>query len=683
MMVELKKKILAVGMALTALVGIGINAPGTGSLTAQENSPVKAQPQVVLSAPEVHAPAPVSSSPAQQVEISPASTTTYNAPVRYDNSMYPAENQKVVDKWYSLGASNGILGEPISYLTCSQGGDYCYEEFMGGDIYTMRASNTAFVLLRTSESNLWNQRNPNSVRFTSISKDFSPALGWPAGNSVCNGDICNQQFTNSWVYSSKSNGAGQILMKADPATGLYQAMGAHNGPLGYPVTNNTGSGAGLIQKFQNGNIYTLAGKTQVILKSSFVFNKYASMGGETGILGYPMGAVTGQYQKFQNGAIYSVPAGVISVEGSIYSAYKSLGAEAGTLGLPTGAKVVSGSNSYQSFVNGKVYSSSTGTQVFLKGKTITDKYNALGAETGTLGYPVGNETCMTDGCYQKFETGLIAVSPAGSVFTVVGSVYSVYNDAGNATGYLGLPLGDATIINGQTLQRFKGGTVAGDASFIRAYENSECDTLSNGKSKYSANNANRVTFAVAESYGTYQATVLNCKKVAGVYLMDWKTYGTVGQNGFKAPGVPSGPTRFEYSPTGSYSITEAFGLSNPGTALPYKTLNPNSRWGGNPNSGYYNQYVEYSNSAMGYDEDMWYLATRPQHDYQQGAVINYNRLPDSQIVQDAGFAIFLHENPVPTAGCVAIDHESMVRWLQTAQPGDRIIMGVRADLFNS
>jgi L,D-peptidoglycan transpeptidase YkuD (ErfK/YbiS/YcfS/YnhG family) len=62
-------------------------------------------------------------------------------------------------------------------------------------------------------------------------------------------------------------------------------------------------------------------------------------------------------------------------------------------------------------------------------------------------------------------------------------------------------------------------------------------------------------------------------------------------------------------------------------------------------------------------------------------VINYNRPPDSSIVQGNGFAIFLHANKKPTAGCIALHEHEVARYMRTARPGDRIIMGVRADLF--
>ena len=55
---------------------------------------------------------------------------------------------------------------------------------------------------------------------------------------------------------------------------------------------------------------------------------------------------------------------------------------------------------------------------------------------------------------------------------------------------------------------------------------------------------------------------------------------------------------------------------------------------------------------------------RPRY-YRQGVVINYNR---PNIVQDAGFAIFLHMNKVPTAGCISLDDWAVVDYIRKSTP---------------
>ncbi|OUM41279.1 hypothetical protein B8W73_11955 [Arthrobacter agilis] len=206
-----------------------------------------------------------------------------------------------------------------------------------------------------------------------------------------------------------------------------------------------------------------------------------------------------------------------------------------------------------------------------------------------------------------------------------------------------------------------------------------CSRLSSGQSKYSGFSANRVTFATTTDRGQTRALVTTCVRAGNSYQQEWQSAGYVGRSGFKAPGVPSGHTQYEFSPTGSYSVTEGFGLWNPGTRLRFQVLNRNSRWGGRPNSNY-NRYFE-SSSDIWPDENMWSFATRPTGDYRQGVVINYNRPPDSSIRAGEGFAIFLHSNPEPTAGCISLPESVVTRYLRNAQPGDRIIMGAVDDIF--
>jgi L,D-peptidoglycan transpeptidase YkuD (ErfK/YbiS/YcfS/YnhG family) len=70
-------------------------------------------------------------------------------------------------------------------------------------------------------------------------------------------------------------------------------------------------------------------------------------------------------------------------------------------------------------------------------------------------------------------------------------------------------------------------------------------------------------------------------------------------------------------------------------------------------------------------------------DYRQSVVINYNRGPGQTIRQGDGFAIFLHAHPVATFGCIALDLKNVTKYVKTAQKGDRIIMGVRKDIFTA
>ncbi|WP_430297710.1 hypothetical protein [Sinomonas sp. B1-1] len=200
-----------------------------------------------------------------------------------------------------------------------------------------------------------------------------------------------------------------------------------------------------------------------------------------------------------------------------------------------------------------------------------------------------------------------------------------------------------------------------------------CGWLSLGQVKFSAYGANRVTFATSTDRSSDVVTITGCVRSGSGYVQEWQDWGYIGLNGFAAGSTWEDSYR---SPSGSFSMTEALGRSNPGTALAYHTLNPNSRWGGERGATY-NQYFEGAGGES--DENLWYYMNLGY--YEQAAVINYNRYPDMPTVQGASFAIFFHAGRVPSAGCVSTSLSTVTRLLQTNRPGDRIIMGAVDDVF--
>ena len=201
-----------------------------------------------------------------------------------------------------------------------------------------------------------------------------------------------------------------------------------------------------------------------------------------------------------------------------------------------------------------------------------------------------------------------------------------------------------------------------------------CERLNSGEVKSPTNGAHRVTFATAKSYGDIEVLITGCVSTGEGYVQEWQSTGFAGRSGFAPPGKMWQNTL--YSPSGSFSFTEALGRKDPGTALEYHTVNRHSRWGGEPGPTY-NQYFEGEDG--GADENLWFYLQ--QGDYEQAAVINWNREPDMPTVQGASFAIFLHAGNSPTVGCISTDLRTVTRLLQTATPGDRIVMGVEPAVF--
>ncbi|MFF5258111.1 L,D-transpeptidase family protein [Actinomadura viridis] len=203
-----------------------------------------------------------------------------------------------------------------------------------------------------------------------------------------------------------------------------------------------------------------------------------------------------------------------------------------------------------------------------------------------------------------------------------------------------------------------------------------CTALTLGKSRHEPGTAGRVVFAVADGYGTTDVTITECTKRNGFWKRTLTTPGHIGRNGFAAPGTKrEGDGK---SPAGSYSLTEAFGESDPGTALPYRTLRESGDcWGSTIGDHRYNRY--YQGPCLPADEDLSaYMKSGP---YKQAVVINHNRPPDSPIVHGHGSAIFMHIGSGPTAGCVALARPRLERIMRNLRPHDRIFMGPHQELF--
>lgn len=201
-----------------------------------------------------------------------------------------------------------------------------------------------------------------------------------------------------------------------------------------------------------------------------------------------------------------------------------------------------------------------------------------------------------------------------------------------------------------------------------------CKRLTADEVLYDTHDADRVTFATAKSYRDTEVLITGCVNTADGYVQEWQSTGFAGRTGFAPPGEMWQNTL--YSPSGSFSFTEALGREDPGTELEYHTINRSSRWGGErgPN---YNQYFEGVDG--GADENLWFYLQ--QGYYEQAAVINWNREPDMPTVQGASFAIFFHAGNALTVGCISTDLATVIGLLKAATPGDRIVMGVEDAVF--
>lgn len=683
---------VAVPPAASAPMGAQSSAVSGSSVTTDliDSPPVSTSPPASAQPVESTATATPKTEPAPSTEPvliatpEPSATATETAS---GSSVAPAVEaaagaagtDAIEAEWQRLGAAGGALGNAISAAECGLSQDGCRRLFQNGKIHWTAAAG-AFATTADVGA-VWVAHKEEAGR-----------LGYPVGSLSCKPtpSNCQQNFQGGYIVSTA--GVGTFAVYA-PYSTVWVAYGAASGRLGVPIAAEKcdAGGGGCSQRFQRGSIVWAAGHGTVALYDPY-YGVWASTGLGTGKLGYPVSnerctaSGTGCVQQFQRGHVAWVPGVGTTLLTGIYSTvWANNGSESGRLGLPIAAEACGLVNSgcFQRFSGGSIYWNA-GNGAFAVYGGYAQMWSQYGRESGRLGYPVSNEQCglAGPGCVQSFQ--------GGYVYWAVGigfhSVYGVYSQLWGAkraqNGALGYPVTEESCQGSTCVQRFEGGSIqwtAGQGTALRYSEWGYCRALNVGATKYSGGGAARVSFAVSQGYGTTPVTFTNCVKRDGKYVHDWTVGGYAGESGFARPGVATGPTTGKYSPTGSFSITLAFGLSNPGTSLPYQTLNPYSRWGGRLNSNY-NKYFE-SSADIFPDENMWYFATRPSGDYRQGAVINYNRPPDSNIVMNAGFAIFLHANPVPTWGCISLSEANVIRYLQSANYGDRLIMGVSNDVF--
>jgi len=138
-----------------------------------------------------------------------------------------------------------------------------------------------------------------------------------------------------------------------------------------------------------------------------------------------------------------------------------------------------------------------------------------------------------------------------------------------------------------------------------------------------------------------------------------------GRNGFAPPGEKrEGDGR---TPVGAYLLGFVFGYpSGIDSAMPYHPMTSEDVWVDDPDSPDYNRLRKRRETAARSFEDMVLTDDR----YKYGIVIKYNTDP---VIPGRGSAIFLHvwkNDTTPTAGCVAISEENilkLIHWLDPAK----------------
>ncbi|MFE0098401.1 L,D-transpeptidase, partial [Streptomyces sp. NPDC059015] len=175
--------------------------------------------------------------------------------------------------------------------------------------------------------------------------------------------------------------------------------------------------------------------------------------------------------------------------------------------------------------------------------------------------------------------------------------------------------------------------------------------------------------------GSY-ATVTAWSKEASGWKAVLSDSGRVGSNG-----VVDGATRKQSTyttPSGTYTITEGFGVESSGTAMPYTKVDSSHWWVQDPESRFYNSMhteegADFPLTESG-ERGSEHLVNYPIQ-YAKALVIDFNRRP---AVPGRGAGIFLHVNGSgATAGCVSVPRAAMDRIMGWIEPSahPRIAIG--------
>ncbi|WP_198588183.1 polysaccharide deacetylase family protein [Geodermatophilus chilensis] len=276
-------------------------------------------------------------------------------------------------RWGQLGWEFG-LGYPVTGELTSPDGIGRSSVFERGAIYWSPA--TGAHELRGAIRDRWSQLGHES------------GLGYPTTDERFTADKKGvyQEYQRGAVYWSPTTGAREVR---GAIRHRWNSAGRVTGSLGYPTSNEVrlSGGKGVLQAYQRGWVYWSQSSGARIVRPGAIRDTWASMGWENGSLGYPVGEEwtlpdrRGRQQSFQHGHLYwSAATGVQPVmNGPIRDRWASLGWENGVLGYPAAGVVTTSAGSSQEFQGGTVAWTAQGGPQVLRG-SLRDAWVALQRE---------------------------------------------------------------------------------------------------------------------------------------------------------------------------------------------------------------------------------------------------------------------------------------------------------------
>jgi uncharacterized protein with LGFP repeats len=217
------------------------------------------------------------------------------------------------------------------------------------------------------------------------------------------------------TYTSSATGSHKVC---GAIRDKYTALGGPSSFLGYPTTDETATpdNVGRFNHFANsGSIYWTPSTGAWSIHGA-IQAKWASMGWERGVVGYPVTDETGtpdgvgRFNHFANsGSIYWTPStGAWSIHGAILAKWASMGWERGVVGYPVTDETGTpdGVGRFNHFANGGSIYWTPSTGAWSIHGMIRAKWASMGWERSCLGYPVSDEFGISGGRQSNLQGGV-------------------------------------------------------------------------------------------------------------------------------------------------------------------------------------------------------------------------------------------------------------------------------------
>ncbi|MBA2282221.1 MAG: twin-arginine translocation signal domain-containing protein [Actinomycetota bacterium] len=294
-------------------------------------------------------------------------------------------------------------------------------------------------------------------------------LGYPVSDSVPVADGLRNDFAGGGSIGWSAVTRAHLVLGAIRAHWL--SLGAAAGPLGYPMSEEEAAPRdGRQSRFQNGTI-TWRPDLAAHAVSGVIHQRWQALGGAAGVLGYPLtdelgtGDTRGRVSWFEAGGIFATATtGAHDVQNPTLSAWYRYGGPTGTLGYPGADSVaLPEGGQWTRFERGSVVSRPDIGDRVVRG-AVHVKYLELGGPTGALGVPVTDEAGTGDrrGQVSWFQSGAIFWTAATGAHEVHNPILTEWYRRGGPTGPLGYPVADTERPLGAEVSRFERGTITYD-----------------------------------------------------------------------------------------------------------------------------------------------------------------------------------------------------------------------------